>query len=180
MDTTKAVKPPSIDASCYTIRDMVASDAEQVVEKIRGLAIYEGEEDQVKITPEMLQRDLEQARFHCFVVESRDDGSLWGYALYFYIYSTWEGTSLYLEDLYVDESRRGFGIGTALMKTVAERAQRENCARWQWQCIDWNQKSMDFYTKRLGARERVETGGAKWVNMIMSPDEIKSFVESCK
>ena len=30
-----------------------------------------------------------------------------GYALFFNIYSTWEGRSLYLEDLYVDSAFRG-------------------------------------------------------------------------
>ena len=30
-----------------------------------------------------------------------------GYALFFYIYSTWEGRSLYLEDLYVNPAFRG-------------------------------------------------------------------------
>ena len=30
-----------------------------------------------------------------------------GYALFFHIYSTWEGRSLYLEDLYVNPAFRG-------------------------------------------------------------------------
>ena len=44
------------------------------------------------------------------------------YAIYFFIYSTWEGLSLYLEDLYVQESSRGKGVGMALIKAVASTA----------------------------------------------------------
>ena len=43
-----------------------------------------------------------------------------GYSIYFYTYSTWEGRVVYIEDIYVQESYRGKGIGTAFIKHVAK------------------------------------------------------------
>ena len=49
-----------------------------------------------------------------------------GYALYFFIYSTFEGRSSFLEDLYVKKDYRGQGIGTALWKHVAKVGKIQN------------------------------------------------------
>jgi|EP01046_Picozoa_sp_COSAG06_P010467 GNAT superfamily N-acetyltransferase len=46
--------------------------------------------------------------------------------------------SVYLEDLYVKPDARGGGIGTELIRAIAQTAQDRNCARFQWQVIDWN------------------------------------------
>ena len=65
----------------------------------------------------------EHKYFHCVVAESQDHaqrGTLLGFALYFFAYSTWEGKMLYLEDLYVSEQHRGKGMGIALWKSVAK------------------------------------------------------------
>ena len=35
-----------------------------------------------------------------------------GFALFFFTYSTWEGKSVFMEDLYVQPSHRGKGVGT--------------------------------------------------------------------
>ena len=35
-----------------------------------------------------------------------------GFALFFFTYSTWEGKSVFMEDLYVQPSQRGKGVGT--------------------------------------------------------------------
>ena len=43
-----------------------------------------------------------------------------GYALFFYTYSTWEGPSVYMEDLYVTPERRNKGLGKTLWKSVVK------------------------------------------------------------
>ena len=48
--------------------------------------------------------------------DSVPDKILVGYAVYFFSYSTFEGRSLYLEDLYVNSNYRSKGIGTTLWK----------------------------------------------------------------
>ena len=61
---------------------------------------------------------------------------LCGFALYHPTYSTWQGRALYLEDLYVRETHRGRGLGTALLARVAAEAVAQNCARLDWRRFD--------------------------------------------
>ena len=42
--------------------------------------------------------------------------------------------------------------------------------------IDFNVRGLEFYTKNVGARERVESGDSKWLNMIMDKAAMKTFV----
>ena len=75
-----------------------------------------------------------------------------GFALCYYAYSTWTGTCLFLEDLYVQERCRGLGVGMALMTRCIRAAKERNCARVQFQALDWNTPALDFYA-RIGATE---------------------------
>ncbi len=62
--------------------------------------------------------------YKCVVAETDTDhqegATIIGYALYFFIYSTFDGRSSYLEDIFVTEQQRGKGIGTSLWKFVAK------------------------------------------------------------
>ena len=57
---------------------------------------------------------------------------------------------LYLEDLYVQPTLRGSGLGTALLRRLAAIALERQCGRFEWSVLDWNQTAIDFYTK-MGA-----------------------------
>ena len=74
-----------------------------------------------------------------------------GFALFFRIYSTWQGRpGIYLEDLFVRPEFRGKGIGKALLIHLAQIALQENCGRLAWEVLDWNAPAIEFY-KSLGA-----------------------------
>jgi GNAT superfamily N-acetyltransferase len=57
---------------------------------------------------------------------------------------------LWLDDLFLDEAFRGKGIGKAFMHFMHEIARKNNCARFEWMVVDWNEPAIAFY-KRLGA-----------------------------
>jgi hypothetical protein len=81
------------------IRPGRPEDSEVILGMIHDLAILEKELDQVKMTEATLRRDGwptaseraagAQPRFETFIAEV--DGDAVGFALYFHIYSTWEG-----------------------------------------------------------------------------------------
>ncbi len=133
-----------------SIRFATEADVPAIFGLIVELAVYEREPDAVTITEADLLRDGwgPQPRFTCLVAEA--DGAVCGFALYYPIYSTWAGRSLYLEDLYVQSAYRGRGIGTALMARVAAEARAQGCARMDWSVLTWNEPAIRVY-ERIGA-----------------------------
>lgn len=76
------------------------------------------------------------------------DGAIVAYALFFHNYSTFLGRrGLYLEDLYVQPSQRGTGLGTAMLRHLAALVVERRCGRFEWSVLDWNQPAIDFYEK---------------------------------
>ena len=137
--------------SSFSLRHARPDDAETIHRFILELAIYEQEPDAVEVTPASLRAQLEAdpAPFECMLAEV--DGEPVGFALYFFNYSTWRGQQgIYLEDLYVQPEHRGAGFGLALLRQLSAVAVRHGCSRLDWQVLDWNQPSIDFY-EALGA-----------------------------
>lgn len=135
------------------VRKANASDVPVILQLIRALAAYEREPNAVVATEEGLLRDgfgSGEPAFHVHLAEI--DGDVVGFALWFYTYSTWLGRRcLYLEDLFVKPEMRGKGAGIALMRELARAAVDAGCKRFEWEVLDWNQPSIDFYEK-IGAR----------------------------
>jgi len=135
-----------------TIRRARTADAQVVLNLITELARFEREEDSVKVTVEALteQMQRENPPFACAIAEV--DGMPIGFALYFFAYSTWEGKqTLYLEDLFVLPQHRGTGAGGSLMSYLASVATENDCARFEWSVLDWNETAIGFYN-RIGAK----------------------------
>jgi GNAT superfamily N-acetyltransferase len=120
---------------------------------IRELAEFEHNLQWVTIREEDLVRDGfgENPRFCALIAEW--DNQPAGYALFFGYYSTWVGRGLFLEDLFVRETFRRRGIGTALLAEVARIAVSQSCYGIHWEVLNWNQKAIDLYTA-LGAEFR--------------------------
>jgi GNAT superfamily N-acetyltransferase len=134
-----------------SIRAATIDDVALLKNLICELAEYERERDQVVITEADLVRDGfgPEPKFRALIAEW--EGQPEGYALFFGLYSSWEGRpGLFLEDLFVRQEFRGKGIGKALLRKVAAIAQRENCYGVRWEVLDWNRPAIEFY-KRLGA-----------------------------
>ena len=52
---------------------------------------------------------------------------------------------LYMEAFYVKPERRGMCYGKAFLKKLAQIAVEKDCSRFERWCLDWNQRSIDFY-----------------------------------
>ena len=61
------------------------------------------------------------------------DGKLLGIVHYLYHRTCWTpGDYCYLQDLFVDSSARGHGLGRKLIEAVYERARTDGCSRVHW------------------------------------------------
>lgn len=134
-----------------SIRPAQPGDEPVLLGLIHELAVYEREPDQVKTTSEQLATALFGPAPVAEAVLAEVEGEVAGFALFFTNFSTWVGRpGLYLEDLFVRESRRGCGVGKALLLHLAGIARERNYGRMEWSVLDWNQPAIDFY-RSLGA-----------------------------
>ena len=89
----------------------------------KELADYEKMPEGPKIDAKELEEDGFGSNpfYHCFAAENPDKpNELVGFVLYFFTYSTWEGRSIYMEDLYVTPAFRGKGLGKKLWQSCVQ------------------------------------------------------------
>jgi len=132
------------------VRPTIPDDVPTLLRFIGELATYEREPDAVRITAEQLQQVLFTDHPHVFAHVAELDDEVVGMAIWFLNYSTWEGTGVYLEDLYVSPQARGHGAGRALLQTLAAVCVDHGYARLELSVLDWNLPAIGFY-RSLGA-----------------------------
>ena len=155
----------------FKIRKGVEKDFPALLKLFHEEAIYDGSRQSV-VKNSVLQMKKEKKYIHFFVAEQNK--KVVGIAVYFIVYYTWAGKSLYLDDLYVKSGFRSNGIGSQLLNKVFETAVKEECNRISWQVEEKNIGAQKFY-KRLGARF-----GDKWFNCDFDKSGIKSFIKNKK
>ncbi|HTS71350.1 MAG TPA: GNAT family N-acetyltransferase [Terriglobia bacterium] len=149
------------------IRRATPQDIPLILEFIRELAEYERAPEEAVATPEDLRRDGFSAEPRFYVEIAEWSGKPAGFALWFFNYSTWQGKpGIYLEDLFVRPPFRRKGIGRALLTYLAKVAVEKGCGRYQWQVLDWNTPSIEFY-ESLGAKVMKE-----WLTMRVSGEAL--------
>ena len=140
------------------IRPATPGDAAAVLELVTALATYEKEADKVKMTVEGCRKALEAGHLNALL--GWRDGRPLAMALYYFNFSSWTGKrGLFLEDLFVSPEARAQGVGLDLLKRLARMAVAADCARVEWNVLDWNNSAKGFY-EMLGARHA--TGWETW------------------
>jgi GNAT superfamily N-acetyltransferase len=152
-----------------------AADVPHILALINELAEYEKLRHESVATEASISQALFGPKPHAEALIARFDGEPAGFALFFHNFSTFLGKpGLYLEDLFVRPAYRGRAIGKSLLKYLAALALERDCGRFQWQVLDWNRPSREFY-ERLGAQ-----ADPKWVNYRMTGDALRRLAEDGK
>lgn len=152
------------------LRDARPGDEALVLRFIRALAEYEKLLHEVRATEADVERLLfgTPARAEALIAEQ--DGTPVGFALWFYSVSTFDGRpKLYLEDIFVEPTARGAGIGKAIFRDLARRALAAGCLRMEWSVLDWNAPSIAFY-RSIGATPR-----EGWTLQRLSGDALRAL-----
>ncbi|KZW02045.1 acyl-CoA N-acyltransferase [Exidia glandulosa HHB12029] len=157
----------------WHIRKAKVEDIDAILGLIIDLADYEHARDSAQATPELIRKNLFEKQFaHAFLAftgTAEAPGHAVGLALWFFNFSTWTGKpGIYLEDLFVTPEARGWGIGKALFGELGKEAEANDCSRIDWSVLKWNQPSIDFYEKVLGAEAMSE-----WQGMRLTTEGIK-------
>lgn len=158
---------PSIE-----IRPATSDDVPLVLSFIQKLADYEKLRHECVATVEGLRETLFGPESHARVFLAFHHGRPAGYALYFFSYSTFLARpGIYLEDLFVDPTVRGAGIGKALLKRLAREVVERGYGRLEWSVLDWNQPAIDFY-RAFGAQPMND-----WTMFRLSGDALNAFAK---
>lgn len=159
--------------TAYRIRPATAADAAIILRFIRELADYENALDAVAATQESVATSLfgEGSVSFAAICET-EAGEPAGSAVWFKTYSTWQAKNgLYLEDLYVTPVHRGAGVGKMLLRHLARVAVAQDCARFEWSVLDWNEPAIRVY-EAVGAEPKKE-----WIRYRLTGDRLKRFAE---
>jgi GNAT superfamily N-acetyltransferase len=139
-----------------TIRAIEEKDKDQWLKLWAGyLEFYKStiSSEQTELTWKRLINN-EQKMFG-FVAES-EEGVI-GFTHCLFRPSTWTETDYcYLEDLFVDPSIRGKGVGRALMSKVVELAKEKNSKRVYWTTQEFNKTARVLYDSIIPVSEFVQ------------------------
>jgi GNAT superfamily N-acetyltransferase len=135
----------------FSVRPAEPADVTHIHSMIVELAVFEKLEHMVVATEELLHEGLFGTRPACEAIIGEENGEVVAFALFFHNFSTFlTKKGLYLEDLYVRQSHRGKGYGTALLSKLAQIAVERQCGRFEWSVLDWNEPAIGFY-QTMGA-----------------------------
>jgi GNAT superfamily N-acetyltransferase len=140
--------------STFSIRPAKIGDEDTIYALLHGLAEYEKLLFRFFVTREAVARDYlcDNPLIHCEL--AFEGGTSVGGATWFWTYAGFAAArGLYIEDLFVFPAFRDRGYGKALMAHLAKIAARSGAIRVDWNVLDWNQSSIDFY-ESLGARRQ--------------------------
>jgi hypothetical protein len=135
----------------HTLRPATPADLPAVVGLITELAVFERLEHLVVVTPDSLRPHLFGDRPVAECVVAEVEGTVVAFALFFTNFSTFlSQPGLYLEDLYVQPTHRGTGLGKALLSHLGALAVARGYGRFEWSVLDWNERAIQFY-QAMGA-----------------------------
>jgi GNAT superfamily N-acetyltransferase len=82
-------------------------------------------------------------KFHALIAEV--DGAIAGYALLFDCYASFQGSGIFLEDLFVRNRFQGKGVGRALLAHIAARVVELGYCGITFNVLEWNQSALEFF-----------------------------------
>ena len=152
------------------IRRAHLGDEGLILALLRELAEYEKLLDRFKITREVIVRDCLGAEplLNCDLAFEGEKPA--GVATWFWTYGSFAATrKIFLADLYVRPEFRGRHYGKALIANLAKRALEHGDAGVDWEVLDWNTPSIDFYNS-LGAAPI-----KGWIGYSLAGDALKKL-----
>ncbi len=139
------------------IREALSEDIPAILGLMREFAGYENLLEYLEVTAEDLQEVLfgEDAFVKCLI--AMDDVEPIAYAFFYPAFSSFRGQkSVYLEDIFITEKYRKFGIGGKMLKEIAKTGKLFGAVRIDFQVLGWNTPAINFYKKHGAIMDKDE------------------------
>jgi len=142
-----------------TIREGRRDDAAKAHTLIRALAEYENAEGDLKITAEAFEAAAFSTPPKMGFMVAELEGAIVGVVTYVQRFHIWNNSDIFqLDDLYVSDAARGFGVGSKLLLALGHKAKAIGAAV-KWEVNADNEGATRLY-RRVGAR--VTEKGVCW------------------
>ena len=129
------------------IRKANIKDVKTIYKFIKKLANFEKCPNEVTTNLSLIEK-IFQDNSNVFSLIAFNNNEPIGFAVYFFNYSTWTGKKgLYLEDLFINPEMRNYGVGLKMMKSLSKIALDNDCARMEFNVLNWNTNAIKFYEK---------------------------------
>jgi GNAT superfamily N-acetyltransferase len=138
------------------IRQADINDVPTLHRLVGELADYVGETKNFTATISQYEADFKDDFYVAIVAVDGD--VVVGMALYVFVYSTWKGRMIYLEDFVLSPAYRRRGIGQLLWEELKACGRDRGCHLLKWQVVETNTEAMKFYEAQEGIMED------SWVN----------------
>lgn len=151
------------------IRKATVEDVPAMMRLVHELAEFEKLPHEVLNTEAQMKEEGfgNHPAFEALVAEV--GGKILGMSVFYYSYSTWKGRSIYIDDIIVNESFRGKGIGRALMEGTIQIAKETQVGKLHWQVLDWNEPAIRFYEKYKPDFD------PEWINCAISKKDLNKY-----
>ena len=159
-------------STAFTLRPTTPADVPTLHRLMRDFAIFEKLEARFRIAESGLRDALfgPRAPLESILVDV-DDATV-GFALWYFTFGTFSGRyGLFVEDIYVEPSCRGRGIGMALFRHMAHVALQRDCIGMEWNVLNWNTPAIEFY-RRIGAKPIQE-----WIPQQLTGDALVALAK---
>lgn len=131
-----------------TIRLATENDVDLIHAFIAQKAEFDGVPHSLQITIDQLQQTLFGSPPLAQVLLAEVEEMPVGFLLFFQTYSSFLAQpTLWMDDLFVQSHMRDRGVGTALLRKLAEIAQELGCGRIEWTVATRNDAAIAFYQK---------------------------------
>ncbi len=146
------------------IKQTVPEDIPAILVLMREFAEYENLLEYLEVTEEKLHDVL--FGNNCFVksLMAFDNTNPIAYSLFYQSFLSFRGQrSVYLEDIFITEKYRKYGVGEKLIRKIAKEGKRFGAVRMDFQVLAWNKPAINFY-KKHGALVDEEERHFKFTN----------------
>ena len=157
---SKALKPqPVISTDTYRIRPALAQDAQQLIELMRKLALFEDYSDDFGVTAQdLLARGLDDSKptqFQAFVAELSTTHALCGYAVTTETLFTYNlRPMITLKELFVAPEHRRKGLADGLFNAVKAYARSRGAVQMRWLVLPDNKGAKQMYARQGGKEDK--------------------------